>query len=68
MELIIDKNSIILDNYDETFNDGRWHSLVLSASTDSLVLSIDQRPMRTTRKLRISTGSLYLIAGIIIFH
>lgn len=65
IDLVIDKNSLILDNYDDTFNDGRWHSLVLSASKDSLVLSMDQRPMRTTRRLRISTGSLYLIAGML---
>ncbi|XP_077286493.1 neurexin-4 isoform X2 [Arctopsyche grandis] len=64
VELVSENNPpILLDNYDEVFNDGRWHSLVLSASTNSLVLSIDQRPMRTTRLLKISTGSIYYIAG-----
>lgn len=54
---------ILLDNYDEMFNDGRWHTLMLTVATDSLILSIDQRPMRTTRILKITTGSLYLIGG-----
>lgn len=53
----------ILDNYDEQFNDGRWHSLVLTIATNSLVLDINQRPMRTTRILSMSTGGIYLIGG-----
>lgn len=54
---------IFLDNYEEEFNNGRWHTLVLSATTDLLTLSIDQRPMKTRRLLKITTGSLYLIGG-----
>lgn len=38
-----------LDNYDEKFNDGRWHSLVLTIAKNSLTLDIDQRPMKTTK-------------------
>jgi hypothetical protein len=54
----------ILDNFpDELFNDGRWHQVVLTLSTNSLVLNVDGRPMRTTRQLSIATGSHYLIAG-----
>ncbi|CAH0407172.1 unnamed protein product [Chilo suppressalis] len=52
-----------LDNYAEKFNDGRWHSMMLTIATDSLVLSVDMRPVRTTRKLRILTGTTYYIAG-----
>lgn len=58
-----DNPRAILDNYDEQFNDGRWHSLVLTIAKNSLVLDIDQRPMRTTRILSMSTGGIYLIAG-----
>lgn len=58
-----DNPRAILDNYDEQFNDGRWHSLVLTISTNNLVLDIDQRPMRTTRLLSLTTGGIYYIGG-----
>ncbi|KAJ6647209.1 Neurexin-4 [Pseudolycoriella hygida] len=58
-----DNPKAILDNYDEQFNDGRWHSLVLTIAKNSLVLDIDQRPMRTTRLLSMTTGGIYWIAG-----
>lgn len=58
-----DNPRTILDNYDEPFNDGRWHSLVLTISKNSLVLDIDQRPMPTTRLLSMTTGGVYLIGG-----
>lgn len=53
----------ILDNYDEKFNDGRWHSLVLTIGRNNLILDIDQRPMRTTKLIEIQTGAYYYIAG-----
>lgn len=53
----------ILDNYDEKFNDGRWHSLVLTVGKNNLVLDIDQRPMRTTKLINIFTGGWYYFAG-----
>jgi hypothetical protein len=50
IELKVDDSMpTILDNYDEQFNDGRWHTLVLTASKNSIVLDIDRRPMRTTK-------------------
>lgn len=51
VELKLDdtKMPTILDNYEEQFNDGRWHSLVLTVGKNSLVLDIDQRPMRTSK-------------------
>ncbi|XP_014094325.1 neurexin-4 isoform X2 [Bactrocera oleae] len=58
-----DKPRIILDNYDEQFNDGKWHSFVLTIGRNRLVLDIDQRPMTTTKKIQISTGKVYYIAG-----
>ncbi|KAG8229611.1 hypothetical protein J437_LFUL002336 [Ladona fulva] len=53
----------ILDNYDELFNDGKWHHVILSIQTNKLVLNIDGRPMTTERLLSISTGLVYFIAG-----
>lgn len=64
VDLVTPNNpKVILDNYDETFNDGRWHILVLTIATNSLVLSVDYRPMKTVRRLQIITGSLYYVAG-----
>ncbi|XP_049869625.1 neurexin-4 [Pectinophora gossypiella] len=54
---------IRLDNYEEEFNDGRWHSMLLTMATDSLTLAVDYRPVKTTKKLRFFTGSTYYIAG-----
>ncbi|XP_062540681.1 neurexin-4 isoform X1 [Armigeres subalbatus] len=53
----------VLDNYDVQFNDGNWHSLMLAIKKNSLVLSIDERPMETTKQLDINTGELYYIGG-----
>lgn len=64
IELKVGENKpTILDNYEEQFNDGRWHSLVLTISRDSLVLDIDQRPMSTVRLLQVLTGAYYFIGG-----
>ncbi|XP_012266909.1 neurexin-4 isoform X2 [Athalia rosae] len=53
----------ILDNFEETFNDGKWHSIILTISKNSLILNVDGRPMRTKRLLDMTTGPLYLIGG-----
>ncbi|XP_060526188.1 neurexin-4 isoform X1 [Cylas formicarius] len=58
-----DKPKIVLDNFDERFNDGRWHVVVLAIKTNEIVLSVDYRPMTTTRIMKIVTGSLYYFAG-----
>nr|CAI5863793.1 unnamed protein product [Callosobruchus analis] len=64
VELITANNpKVILDNYNETFNDGRWHTVVLAIQTNKIVLSVDYRPMVTTRQLKIITGTNYFIAG-----
>ncbi|XP_063906965.1 neurexin-4 isoform X1 [Zophobas morio] len=54
---------IVLDNYKETFNDGRWHIVVLTITTNLMIFSVDYRPMKTTRLLSIKTGGTYVIAG-----
>nr|CAD7258922.1 unnamed protein product [Timema shepardi] len=53
----------ILDNYDETFNDGRWHTVILSIETNSLILNVDNRPMKTVRLLSMTTGTVYMVGG-----
>lgn len=52
-----------LDNYAEEFNDGRWHSLMLTMAVDSLTVAVDFRPVKTSRKLKFFTGGTYYIAG-----
>ncbi|CAH1101756.1 unnamed protein product [Psylliodes chrysocephalus] len=64
VELVSPNNpKVIFDNFDEQFNDGRWHSVVLTIQTNKIIFSVDYRPMTTTRILKIVTGSLYFIAG-----
>ncbi|KAJ8665187.1 hypothetical protein QAD02_006849 [Eretmocerus hayati] len=58
-----DDHLSVLDNFDEQFNDGKWHHVVLTASRNSLVLEVDGRPMLTSRQLVISTGHTYYIGG-----
>lgn len=67
VELITPNNpKVNLDNYQERFNDGRWHTVVLTISTNSLILSVDYRPMKTVRYLKMFTGGIYMVAGTII--
>ena len=64
MELLTVNNpKVIFDNYEENFNDGRWHTVVLSIKTNEVIFSVDYRPMKTVRLLKITTGSTYFIAG-----
>lgn len=64
VELVTANNPrVVFDNYEETFNDGRWHMVVLSIKTNEVILSVDFRPMKTTRLLKIVTGRDYLFAG-----
>lgn len=53
----------ILDNYEDYFNDGKWHTVVLTINTNLLILNIDNRPMRTVRILKMTTGGIYYIGG-----
>jgi hypothetical protein len=53
----------LLDNYEDVFNDGRWHQVILTIGTNFLELNIDGRPMKTVRILSMTTGSVYYIAG-----
>ncbi|CAK9823551.1 Nrx-IV [Anthophora retusa] len=54
---------VILDNFDEMFNDGKWHQVILTISKNSLILNVDGTPMRTERMLEMITGPVYMIGG-----
>ena len=53
----------VYDNFNDKFNDGKWHSLVLTMAKDLLIISIDGQQMKTIRSLKFSTGLMYYIAG-----
>ncbi|XP_066998735.1 neurexin-4 [Anabrus simplex] len=64
VEIITPNNpKALLDNFDDLFNDGRWHRVILAISTNLLILEVDGRPMRTVRLLSMTTGSHYMIGG-----
>lgn len=64
VELVTPNNpKAILDNYEDYFNDGKWHIVVLTINTNLLILNIDNRPMRTVRILKMTTGGIYYIGG-----
>ena len=52
-----------LDNFDQTYNDGKWHTVDLSISRNKVIVTIDSEAMETRRILDISTGSFYMVAG-----
>ena len=58
-----DMPKVELDNFDQTYNDGKWHSVEIALATNKAVLTIDKDPMETKRLLKISTGAYYMIGG-----
>ncbi|XP_050596211.1 neurexin-4 isoform X1 [Bombus affinis] len=54
---------VTLDNFDEKFNDGKWHQVILTISKNNLILNVDGTPMRTRRILDMITGPVYMIGG-----
>ena len=52
-----------LDTFDQTYNDGKWHTVELAMSKNKAFLTIDSEPMETTRILNIATGPYYMIGG-----
>ena len=54
---------MIIDNFDQTFNDGNWHQVSLSMGKNEAILTVDQNPMITTRLIEVRTGAYYLIGG-----
>lgn len=65
MELLTDDNVVVkMDNYDEKFNDGKWHPVVLTINKNKLIFSVDYRPAVTSRLININTGLYYYIGGV----
>ncbi|XP_055708283.1 neurexin-4 isoform X1 [Phlebotomus papatasi] len=58
-----DYPAITLRPHNQMFNDGRWHSLVLTLSQNKMVLDINRRPADTERLMSILTGGVYYIGG-----
>ncbi len=58
-----DMPTVELDNFDQTYNDGKWHSVELALSKNRAVLTIDRDPAETVRILNIATGAYYMIGG-----
>uniref|UniRef100_A0A6B2EGY6 Putative neurexin iv n=1 Tax=Phlebotomus kandelakii TaxID=1109342 RepID=A0A6B2EGY6_9DIPT len=64
VDLKTDENPIItLRPHNQMFNDGRWHSLVLTLSKNNMVLDINRRPANTEKLMSILTGGTYYIGG-----
>jgi len=55
--------NVVIDNFDQTYNDGNWHKVELSMEKNKAVLTVDRNPMITTRLIEIRTGPYYLIGG-----
>lgn len=45
--------SVDLDNSDQTFNDGKWHSVELRLTTNLLLTIIDNEPIETRRAIQV---------------
>ncbi|XP_043205500.1 neurexin-4-like [Amphibalanus amphitrite] len=56
-------DSVVLDPFEATYNDGRWHSATVALAENSAVTVIDGYPMYTQRLMTFSTGVDYLFAG-----
>ncbi|KAL7638819.1 UNVERIFIED_CONTAM: hypothetical protein RMT77_010353 [Armadillidium vulgare] len=54
---------IILDNFDITFNDGRWHGVTFAVSKNKMELVVDNIPMKTSRIISISAGRYFYVGG-----
>ncbi|XKL68715.1 hypothetical protein PGB90_006484 [Kerria lacca] len=64
VELLSDDNPLTrLENYDEKFNDGKWHDVILSINTNVLVLNVDNRPAITSRLVSITAGLYHFFGG-----
>lgn len=52
-----DMPEVEIDNFDQTYNDGKWHSVQLEITTNKALLTIDNEEMETKRILDIATGN-----------
>ena len=56
-------DSVVLDPFEDTYNDGRWHAATVALAENSAVTVIDGYPMYTQRLMTFTTGVDYLFAG-----
>ncbi|XP_018016939.1 neurexin-4 isoform X2 [Hyalella azteca] len=54
---------ILLDNFQSSHNDGRWHYVELVIGKNKMLLVVDDVPMHTSRLIDIKSGKFFLIAG-----
>ncbi|XP_068245600.1 neurexin-4 isoform X1 [Palaemon carinicauda] len=57
------QGKVILDNFDTTYNDGRWHHVIFTIAENRMELTVDDVPMKTTRIVSIVSGKYFVIAG-----
>ena len=55
--------SIEIDNFDQVYNDGKWHSLEFSMAKNYALLIVDNDRAETRRLLDFSTGVDYMVGG-----
>jgi len=58
-----DMPKVELDNFDQTYNDGKWHSVELAMGKNAATVTIDKEPAETRRLLSFATGAYYMIGG-----
>lgn len=58
-----EKERITIDEYQEKFNDGTWHKVILMAAQDYIELNVDKKPVKIRRQLKIKTGNQFLLGG-----
>ncbi|XP_037077465.1 LOW QUALITY PROTEIN: neurexin-4-like [Pollicipes pollicipes] len=64
VELATERNdAVVLDPFEETFNDGRWHAATVALAENSAVTVIDGYPMYTQRLMTFTTSIDYWFAG-----
>jgi contactin associated protein-like 2 len=55
---------LVLDNFaTDNFNDGLWHRVIFSVTTNAITLSVDERMVKTARIISIFTGGIYYFGG-----
>ena len=45
-----DVPKVLIDNFDQSFNDGNWHQVELSMSKNMAVLAVDKVRMLTSQR------------------
>ena len=54
---------VVIDNFDQSYNDGNWHQVELSMQKNKAILAVDKVRMLTHRIIDIRTGAYYMVGG-----